>query len=47
MPELVKVKMLTKGPNANYRIGDVVTVDAARAAILLKLKAAEKVGEVK
>jgi hypothetical protein len=40
---LVKLKMLTKGPNGNYQKGAVVTVDSERATILVKGKHAEVV----
>ena len=35
-----RLRMLTKGPNHNYRVGEIVEVDEARATILLGLKAA-------
>ena len=37
------LKMITTGPNKNYKVGDIVTVDDARAAILIKAKAAKEV----
>lgn len=37
------LKMLTKGPNLNYRVGQVVEVDDARAALLVKGKHAKEV----
>lgn len=39
----VTVRLLTKGPNGNYRKGQVVEVDSARAAALLAGKHAEEV----
>jgi len=41
----MKLKMLTTGPNKNYRVGQVVEVDEQRAAILLKGKHAQKPGK--
>ena len=38
-----KLKMLTSGPNKNYRKGQVVEVDDERAAILIKGRHAEEV----
>ena len=40
---LVKVKMLTTGPNKNRKVGQVIEVDAARAAALIKGDHAEEV----
>ena len=40
---LVKIKMLDSGPNKNHRKGDVLEVDAARAALLIAGKHAEEV----
>lgn len=37
------LKMLTKGPNGNYRKGQVVEVDEQRAALLIEGKHAEEV----
>ncbi len=38
-----KVKMLTTGPNGQYKKGQVVEVDAARAQALIDGKHAEEV----
>jgi len=35
---MVKIKMLTKGPNNNHKIGDVLEVDDERATALVKEK---------
>jgi chaperone required for assembly of F1-ATPase len=40
-----KLKMVTTGPNRNYRKGQVVEVDDQRADILLDGKHAVRVGE--
>jgi hypothetical protein len=41
----VKIRMLTKGPNGNFKKGQLVTVDKLRAAALLASKDAEEVKE--
>ena len=41
--ETVKLRMLSKGPNKNYHKGQLVFVDALRAAMLIKGKHAEEV----
>jgi len=41
--KMKKIKMLTTGPNKNYRIGQVIAVDKARADYLIKTKQAVEV----
>lgn len=36
MPALIRLRMLTNGPNGNYRVGAIVTVDAERAGVLIR-----------
>lgn len=43
MAELVMVRMLTCGPNKNYRKGQTLAVDAQRAAALIDEGHAEEV----
>ena len=45
MPGLVKLRMMTTGPNHNYRVGAVVTVDEVRAYWLLSGGHAKRLGE--
>jgi hypothetical protein len=41
--KLVEIRMLTKGPNGQYRKGQIVTVDEIRAALLVTEKHGEEV----
>ncbi|MFA5866913.1 MAG: hypothetical protein WC891_02990 [Actinomycetota bacterium] len=41
----MRIKMLTTGPNGNYRKGQIVEVDDKRAAVLVKAKAAKYLDE--
>jgi hypothetical protein len=43
MAELVKIRMLTKGPNGNHRKGQILEVDPQRAAALVESEDAEEV----
>jgi uncharacterized protein YrrD len=43
MAELVEVRMLTRGPNKNLPKGEVIIVDADRAAALIKKRHAKEV----
>ena len=38
---MIKLRMLTTGPNGNYHIGQTVTVDKKRAAVLISSGHAE------
>lgn len=40
---LVQIRMLTRGPNRQYRKGQVLTVDSERAARLIESNDAEEV----
>jgi hypothetical protein len=41
MNKIVSVKMLTNGPNGGYRIGQIVSVDPARASAWIQRGDAE------
>ncbi len=43
MAELVTIRMLSSGPNRNYRKGQIVNVDKQRAVLLISEKHAEEV----
>ena len=41
--KLITIRLLSTGPNKNYKKGQIVTVDEARAALLIAGKDAEEV----
>lgn len=43
MAQLVAIRLLTRGPNANHKKGEVIEVDPSRAAALVARGHAEEV----